>query len=296
MFAPGANVFAIVDAGRVPMFDAETLSQGGEFACLFGGDAVETLGAFAPWLCQLTPDSKLTRRLFTDATNRRGYWAMRSAVFLRSKQDLTTLRSHLRRFTQIPDEMGKRYFLRFYCPDALPIILDTLQKDEGRLHRWFRHHHKQVIDSYWIPDNDTCEMIVHQADPTTQPAATNVPFVLDDIYRRILDEIRRIQGRRKIAHAVLLTAGNPDDLTTQEWNKIVYSSIDSAWNTGVGPERAMAYIAMAGLACRRPIAPAEIAGVLQLPATPGQQTERARHFAENAGRTSTVHNNWTVAR
>lgn len=297
LFAPGAETYAIIDAGRVAMFDAETLAQGAPFACLLGGEAVEKLGNWAAWIFRLGKDDRLTRQLFTMAQDGRGgLWPLRSAVFLRSTENLETLRSHLRRFTQIPDEAGKRYFLRFYCPDALPVILGHLENDGARRERWYRHRGKTVVESYWIPDPDAPAMIVHHHDDTPPAHPANIPFQLDAAYRHIMAEIRRIQQRRKIADAVLLSEGNAHDLSAHDWHRIVDATIDAAWTAGVGPERAMAYIAMGALTRGRAVSAEEISRILQLPDSPGQQTERARRFAEGAEQAPVIHDDWVLRR
>lgn len=227
LFADGADVYAILDAGRIPMFDAEALAQDAPYECLLGGDAVDKLGPWAPWIFRLDAESRLTRRLFTASPDRHGLWSLRSAVFLRSTVGLQDLRNHFRRFTQIADEAGKRYFLRFYCPDALPCILEQLAQDLPRLERWYRHRDKDVVESYWIPAPDRAQMAVFRQDFRPQHPS-GVPFRLDAPYRRIMADIRHIQQRRKIAEAVLLSAGNADDLSAADWYRIVHESIDAA--------------------------------------------------------------------
>lgn len=273
LFAPRAHVYAIIDAARVPGFDAEIIADGQETACLFSGQAEQELGSSAPHLFRLDATSRLTRRLFDP----KGLWGARSHVLLRSAHDLATVRAHLRRFTQIADDRGKRFFLRFYCPNALPVILDALADDPARLHRWFFHNGQQVVDSFWIPDPDEHRMIIHGPCRTT--ADSPPPFMLDQTYRSVMHEIARRRLHRRVSRAVLLTEENTGDLPAREWRAIVSDSIDAAWQAGVGPERAFAHIAMAGLARRRAMQPDEIARAIRLPASPGQQTERARDLA-----------------
>lgn len=296
LFAPGMHVYAILDAGRIPMFDAEVLAEGQQFCCLFNGDAIAKLGASAPWLFRLHPNSRLTRQLFTPATDRRGYWDARCGVMLRSNKDLAILRGHFRRFTQIADEAGKRYFLRFYCPDALPVILDRLGPDAGRLRQWFFHHDRAVVDSYWVPDANAHRMILYHPDHASLSTVPHTRFMLDATYRAILREVRRLQKRRQIAHAVLLTEGNANDFAAEKWHRIVNESLDAAWLAGVGPERALAYVAMAGLACGRGMTADEITHILRLPASPGQQTENARRFAEDAIKLPATNHDWMIFR
>ena len=279
LFAPGAHTYAIIDAARIPGFDAGIMAEGQETACLFAGQAERDLGSSAPHLFALDANSRLTRRLFDP----KGLWGARSHVLLRSPHDLATVRAHLRRFTQIADERGKRYFLRFYCPDAMPVILETLADDPARLHRWFFHRGQQVVDGFWIPDADANRMIVHGPGPATA-ADHSLPFVLDQTYRGIMREIVRRRLLRRVSRAVLLTEENAASLPAREWRAIVEGSIDAAWRAGIGPERAFAHIAMAGLARGRAMQPDEIARAIRLPASPGEQTERAHDLAATLGR------------
>lgn len=273
LFAPGAHVYAIIDAARVPGFDAEIIAEGQDTACLFIGQAEQELGSSAPHLFRLDATSRLTRRLFDP----KGLWGARSHVLLRSVHDLAAVRAHLRRFTQIADDRGKRFFLRFYCPDALPVILGALADDPARLHRWFFHNGQHVVDSFWVPDPDGHQMIIH--GPCRKTADSPPPFMLDQAYRSIMHEIARRRLHRRVSRAVLLTEENAACLPAREWRAIVADSIDAAWRAGVGPERAFAHIAMAGLARGRAMQPDEIARAIRLPASPGQQTERARNLA-----------------
>ncbi|MDO5603615.1 MAG: DUF4123 domain-containing protein [Paracoccus sp. (in: a-proteobacteria)] len=283
LFAPGAGVFAVIDAARIEGFDAELIAQHQPHACLFGGEAVETLGASAPWLIQLDPDARLTRLLFTHGRGGAGYWGRDWGILIRSGAGFDALRAHLRRFTQIADAGGKRYFLRFYCPHAAPALLDRLEGDPARQRRWFVHRDTRVIDSIWIPDAGRARVIVHDYDDPGTDGHPQPRFMLDDFYHAALQEGRLIRMRERISRAVLVSEGNAAGRSTQDWHANVNAGLDAALRAGTEPERALAYVALAGLRRGTPLSAAEVAHALGLPgASPGEQTQRARHLAEAA--------------
>lgn len=127
--------YALLDAARLPEVPDILTGSGLEHACLFQGEAEADLAEVAPWLVRLTPDSRLTRRLLSGADSRWGLWGKDGAVFLRSTDDLASLRRHFRRMTRLQDPDSGRWFLfRFY---AAPTMRDLVAGMEpARLRRF----------------------------------------------------------------------------------------------------------------------------------------------------------------
>ena len=123
---PGAPfaTHAILDAAKVPNLPEMIGTSGLPHRCLFSGEALETLGAVAPWVDGLAPDSAFTRNLFSRSD---APWHLRDAapgIFVVSQADLRGVWSHFRRFTRVRDETGRGFYFRFWDPAIWDGILD----------------------------------------------------------------------------------------------------------------------------------------------------------------------------
>lgn len=117
---PEARCVALLDAARID--NLPQMLAGGDLAhlCLFQGDAAEELAEVAPWLVELTPESRLARRLLSGDAAQWGLWGRDGAVFLRSKDDLATLRRHFRRMTRLYDRDSDAWlYFRFYAASTM---------------------------------------------------------------------------------------------------------------------------------------------------------------------------------
>jgi hypothetical protein len=127
---PPLGTYAVLDAARLPYLLPDMLAASGlRHASLFQGAAQDDLAERAPYLVQLTEDSDLTRRLFTGPQGLGGLWHKELGIFLRGRQGFDALRRHLRKFTYVPDDAGKMWFLRFWDSRIAPDLLQAYFED-----------------------------------------------------------------------------------------------------------------------------------------------------------------------
>ncbi|MDD1796349.1 DUF4123 domain-containing protein [Enterovibrio sp. ZSDZ42] len=126
------KTYAVLDAAKLQWGRSEIEDSRLNFKCLFKGKAEEALSDVAPYLIELCPDSDFTQKLFTynsrmpDAMTGVHLWHKAPAIYLRSSLPLEALWQHLRRFTQLQDNNGKRYFFRFYDPIWIEALIKAL--------------------------------------------------------------------------------------------------------------------------------------------------------------------------
>ncbi len=118
------SVFMLLDAARdervLPLLRRSRL----DYRCLFLGELAPELARVAPYLVHLGRRSLATREIL------RLGWGQSWGVFLHSDRILQDLRRHFRRFLQVKDESGKRFFFRYYDPRVLRAYLPTCEKNE----------------------------------------------------------------------------------------------------------------------------------------------------------------------
>lgn len=143
------RTYAILDAARMPYTLLEMVAQAGApHVSLFQGAAQEELCDYAPYLIQLSPDSKLTEKLFTGPHGMNGLWHLDLGIYLRSSCDLTEVRAHFRKLTRIQDRTGKWFYLGFYRPHFLLDYLPLIRSRPDRVWQWFG----AKIASFLLPD------------------------------------------------------------------------------------------------------------------------------------------------
>jgi hypothetical protein len=121
-FAEGGYLFAILDSADQPKVPEKAHELGERAVSLFLGSAQEDYSAVAPYLIRVDPPALdwIVENLWTEP------WG----VFVMSKSDLDTLRTHFRRFliVQLPD--GEKWFFRFYDPRILAPYLTACRQWE----------------------------------------------------------------------------------------------------------------------------------------------------------------------
>ncbi len=136
LFAPsGAETqhFAVIDAARVFGFAERMKGYDLAAVCLYDLSNDPALGEVAPWLVPLVPGHPLAIDLVADTAEAPNHWELlraEAAIFIETDQSLEQMRAHLRRYTQLPDEAGVRYFFRFYDPFTLPALMQSLSPPE----------------------------------------------------------------------------------------------------------------------------------------------------------------------
>jgi hypothetical protein len=115
-----SHLHAIVDASRGARPLQLLREAVDEHESLYEGVKGEALAHCAPYLVALRPDSGLLDRLLREG------WGARWGVFLSCARPFGELRRHLRRFLLVEDdESGERFYLRFYDPRTLRMLLPT---------------------------------------------------------------------------------------------------------------------------------------------------------------------------
>lgn len=122
--------YAVLDGAKINGL-AEALEQSGlAHCCLFSGDTFDAAKHVAPWLVRLEDGNDFTRKLFTAGPQTWQLWERKTGIFLRSSHEISALRAHLRRFTNVPDARGTAYIFRFWDPDWIGALL-TAYFDDG---------------------------------------------------------------------------------------------------------------------------------------------------------------------
>ncbi len=132
------KTFAIIDAARLTNFVETVQASDLEYACLFEGNAQADMADVAPWLVQLQPNARFTRRLLDDPATPWSMWGRDAAIFVRSTADFTELQRHFRKFIRIRDMQNQWMFLRFWDPNVLLDLAACLKPDNVR--KFFADH------------------------------------------------------------------------------------------------------------------------------------------------------------
>lgn len=124
LFGGPQRTYAVFDTAAVSEGLALVDGEPGYLGSLLQGDAARDLADVMPCLVELTPDAKLTRKLFREVPGRAAalgslhLWPANPALFIRSTAEPTALRDHLRRFLRPPDDKGRRRYLRLWNPSV----------------------------------------------------------------------------------------------------------------------------------------------------------------------------------
>ena len=109
------NTYAVLDAAKLSLLPDMIEAAGTPHACLFQGEAAETLRESAPWLVALSRDDRLTRALMTDCAGPIGLWAHDLGLIIRCAASFEAMCKHLRRFVRLRDAAADAwYYFRFW--------------------------------------------------------------------------------------------------------------------------------------------------------------------------------------
>ena len=122
----GADVWAIVDGARDRHIHRLLMDSYRSHCCLYSGDLPQVLAEVSPYLVQIYPDDRLTRRMIEEG------WGRSWGVFLKSGASMPTLRRHLRGFLIVRGASGQRLVFRYYDPRVLRAYLPTCTTEELR--------------------------------------------------------------------------------------------------------------------------------------------------------------------
>ncbi|MGZ8779617.1 MAG: DUF4123 domain-containing protein [Thermoanaerobaculia bacterium] len=124
MVAAGQSTYALVDAARDPRIHPALMDADCTWRCLYRGDAARRLATAAPYLVELEPEARFTRRLLHEG------WGDAWGVFIHASATLDALQAHFRRLilARMPD--GRTVYFRFYDPRVLRVYLPTCTANE----------------------------------------------------------------------------------------------------------------------------------------------------------------------
>ncbi len=120
---PSLGTFAVLDAANVQNLPEILSASGLEYVCLFNGDAGDELRDVAPWIVKLEEGNRFVRHLFTQGDAPWAMWDRAPGIYVRSRDGLEDLRTHLRKFVKVRDEAGAWYYLRLYDPRVMRAFL-----------------------------------------------------------------------------------------------------------------------------------------------------------------------------
>lgn len=118
------SLYALLDAAREPSVPGMLEREPETHQCLYEGTQAKDLGAYAPYMVELTADSPLLHRLASQAMGK-SY-----CVFVTTAAPFAELRKHFRHFLIAQTEDGKEVYFRFYDPRVLRAFLPSCTRDE----------------------------------------------------------------------------------------------------------------------------------------------------------------------
>jgi pSer/pThr/pTyr-binding forkhead associated (FHA) protein len=117
LHAEAAPLFAVLDAARDPRI-LEVLRESAEpYRSLYEGIQAEGLAQVAPYLVGLPRGCRLLERLVREG------WGKRWGIYLTSKRPFREVRTELRRYLMVEDEVGASFYFRFYDPATIRVFL-----------------------------------------------------------------------------------------------------------------------------------------------------------------------------
>lgn len=151
------HTYAVLDAAKLPNLLHSRLSASGlQFQSLFQGDAQVQLAEAAPYLVRLDDGHKFTRELFTGPEGISGLWNNRLGILIRSEDDFSRLRSHLRKFTRVKNRSGAWHYFRFWDPTSFDNVTpDNIHDFEPFFTKFMGPRISKII----LSDIDTVKVI-----------------------------------------------------------------------------------------------------------------------------------------
>lgn len=179
LFRPDTNTYLLVDAtarAKVSMiFDLDHYDDI-EQQCLYSGDLAVKFKKNAPYLLNLT----LTQQQQEDADSVPQFhkdffakhWGQNTGIIVQSKEDITTLTRHFKKFIKIQNEQKKWFYFRFCDPRVMNHYLQSIVQWPQRVAKWFGiNGDEQLIDAMIC--EDTAGNRLYQFTPETERKLTN---------------------------------------------------------------------------------------------------------------------------
>ena len=121
------QAYALLDGARDSRIELMVRQSGLPHCCLFAGPLSEKLSAAAPYLVQITPETRLFKELMTNA------WSQAWGIFALADAGVTIeqLRKHFRALLRVRDEHGETLVFRYYDPRVLRAFIPTCNRHEA---------------------------------------------------------------------------------------------------------------------------------------------------------------------
>lgn len=113
------GVFALLDGASIPSLLENLYEQQPEYVCLYRGELTSDMAEVAPYLVKLEPDTDFTEWMLEKG------WGNHWGVFAFSRESLSALRRHFRKFLIVYDPENKPIYFRYYDPRVLRTYLPT---------------------------------------------------------------------------------------------------------------------------------------------------------------------------
>ena len=123
-----SQAYVLLDGARDKLIVPMIRSSGLPYECLYAGDLAPSLMAAAPYLVQISPESRFFNQLVPRA------WDKAWGIFVVARPEVTlqALRRHFRTLLRVRDEQGQVLVFRFYDPRVLRIYLPTCSAAEKK--------------------------------------------------------------------------------------------------------------------------------------------------------------------
>lgn len=118
------KLFVLLDAARKPANVVLLRESGDNYQSLYTGKAAEELVNVAPYLVQVSKDSRVLEKLATEG------WGDAWGYCIVSHCSFDDLRAHLRKFLMVKLEDGRQVYFRFYDPRILPVFMESSTPDQ----------------------------------------------------------------------------------------------------------------------------------------------------------------------
>jgi hypothetical protein len=120
------QAYMLLDGARDKRIVPLVRSSGLPFECLYSGPLSPALMAAAPYLVQISPESRFFNQVLARA------WGNAWGMFVVARPDVTlqALRRHYRTLLRVQDEMGRVMAFRFYDPRVARVYLPTCSAAE----------------------------------------------------------------------------------------------------------------------------------------------------------------------
>jgi hypothetical protein len=145
------RVYALIDAAQDEQLYPAIRECDADWVCLYRGDAAVRLAEAAPYLVELHPDSRFTRRFLEEG------WERNWGVCVVSNASIERLQGHFRRCTMAELPNGQHVFFRFYDPRVLRVYLPVCTPDE--LETIFG-----PVESFIIPGEDPASAVLFRRE------------------------------------------------------------------------------------------------------------------------------------